>query len=367
MPLILSLNGVSYASLNDNRSVKILPTIHWQKIFDQEGIGSIAYAFYHNVKLFKADLEDYLIQNMPFRLYGFQLYKKIKSQLNAQILPDKVVKAEEDWYFMGNSFSNVVLGSKGFINFSNIELELFEKEINSRLAYCDSLGIKYYLAIAPNKHTYYGNFLPIQQNNKLTRFQQILELNNKYPIINLGEHFINYKDSLVYHKYDSHWNSLGAYSAYQTLIQYLGNDFPNITNLQFDQLKCTKPKYIYKDLLKLLHDDKHIAQYHYTPKTPKSYQIDIVEKFDLPQNHWLAPKLYEMHFINESQENKILFFRDSYMDALMPFINESFGYTYYYWVRQFNKDLIEKYKPQIVIDQIVERNLPFYINTNPSH
>jgi hypothetical protein len=65
------------------------------------------------------------------------------------------------------------------------------------------------------------------------------------------------------------------------------------------------------------------------------------------------------YHIEKSNYPKLVMFRDSFGVALLPYLSESFSDSLYVWYTPFgvNLSVIEKERPQIVILELVERNL----------
>jgi hypothetical protein len=89
-----------------------------------------------------------------------------------------------------------------------------------------------------------------------------------------------------------------------------------------------------------------------------------------PQASYLAKKIdpgielegtynIERYHIEKSNYPKLLMFRDSFGVHLLPYLSESFSDSLYVWFTPSAVDLsiVEKERPQIVILQLVERNL----------
>lgn len=57
-------------------------------------------------------------------------------------------------------------------------------------------------------------------------------------------------------------------------------------------------------------------------------------------------------------------FRDSYATNMMPFLSESFRELAYYeeWNFKFDSNLIDNEKPDIVIYELLEKNIPMLLN-----
>src|SRR5690606_25145913 len=70
----------------------------------------------------------------------------------------------------------------------------------------------------------------------------------------------------------------------------------------------------------------------------------------------------------EDGELNALIFRDSFFTALVPYFSRQFKRSTYIWNRlDFTtlSEFVEKERPDIVIDQVVERTLPYLPNGRP--
>lgn len=71
----------------------------------------------------------------------------------------------------------------------------------------------------------------------------------------------------------------------------------------------------------------------------------------------------------DDEDLNVLIFRDSYFSTLEPYFSRQFNRSTYIWNRLEYSTLaefVEKEKPDIVIDQVVERVLPYLPNGRPS-
>ena len=85
--------------------------------------------------------------------------------------------------------------------------------------------------------------------------------------------------------------------------------------------------------------------------------------------YYMVPHLKVRKFVYEKNEGvkgvitksekkyKVLVFRDSFTEAMLPYLSETFGEVEYIWNHNFNsyQDKIREYKPDIVIHEMVER------------
>ena len=337
MPIVVMLTGFEDNIINsENRKKADFPTLQINKPMKF-------------VKQFKSYFKD----NFGFRYTLSDKYIQFKFDvLNESPLPSKVVFGKDNFMFLGNSFSNVINESYGE-KFSKKELNLIKKTISSRKNWLDKNNIKYYIAVAPNKHTIYKEKFPLNLSVKKTRKDQLIkyikdEIN--FNIVDLGTQFRQKKqENRLYRKFDSHWNDLGAFYAYQTLINEINKDF-NIEKLNISSYKIDSVK-SKGGISKMLNYSDKENRIILKPKF-KTNVVDVDFK-----KYYNNPKIYEIHHKNTTKKLKVLLFRDSFASALKPFINETFGECIYIWSHNFDKELILKEKPDIVISEYVERYL----------
>ena len=307
-------------------------------------------------KSFIKDIKTYYSNNFGGRNSIYLAYKKFtQNALKENPLPDKVVQGSNGWLFLGNSFSDAYSESLGYKQFSKNELQQIANKIKHQREWLEERSIQYYISVAPNKHTVYKEYLPFKSFKVKTRLQALKEyLKEKinFELIDLKENIIPIKDSInLYHKFDSHWNDHGAFLGYEKLMD----------NLQLKNQIIKKQRMFFSDIVldtiineigglnKVLMNTNREEW-----KILKKKQSDYLQ---LPDIYIGKIDDYENRFLNKTKKLKILIFRDSFSIALQKYINETFGETVLIWNFDFDKDLIEKEQPDIVLYEVVERYL----------
>jgi len=337
MPMLVMLTGFSNTiGDSENRKKTSFPTLKIKKPLQ-----------------FLKEFKPYFKDNFGFRHALSTSYIKYKTNvLHESPLPSKVVFGKDGFMFLGNSFSNVINESYGE-KFTKKELSQIKKTITSRNDWLAKNKIKYYIAVAPNKHTVYKENFPLNLTVKTTRKEQLItyiknEIN--FDIIDLGLQFKEKKkENRLYKKLDSHWNDLGAFYAYQTLVDEISRDF-DIEKLEISSFKIDSVK-ASGDISKMINYSDKKNSVILKPKfKTQAVDVDFVK-------YYKNVNIYESHHKNRSKKLKVLLFRDSFSSALKPFINETFGECIYIWSANFDKKFILKEKPDIVISEYIERYL----------
>jgi len=273
---------------------------------------------------------------------------------NSSIKEDRVVVGKEGFFFLGNKSGSVIDESLGIKIFNDNHLSQIEREVHERSKYCDSLGIVYILAIAPNKHTTYKDKLPYNTISNYNRIDQILnKLTPRYNVINLGKDFEDYKkDQLLYYKTNSHWNKIGGYYGYEALMEYM-------IGIGYKDLKLSKSDFNWTyetkdlgDLTKMI--DLSIKESRVLPQVKKQQGTQTISN----SNKGKRVKVFK----NNNKKYNTLILRDSYTSSMVDYLKHTFNRITLVWNHEFNKEDIEKLKPNIVIQIIVERNLDILLN-----
>ena len=99
-------------------------------------------------------------------------------------------------------------------------------------AWLDERNIDFYVAVAPNKHSIYGEELPIKKGNKTTKLEQLKAIfeSEALDFIDLSDAFPDKSEGRLYHKTNTHWNDYGAYWGYKALLSKIIEKY-NLRNL----------------------------------------------------------------------------------------------------------------------------------------
>jgi len=321
---------------------------------------------------FVKSFDNYYKDNFGLRNPLYIIYSKIKFHLfNISPLNDKVIVGKDGWLFLGNRFGKVIDETLGIDTLNDQELKRITNNINKNNFWLEQKGIKYYVAIAPNKHSIYKEHLPdylnIKPNNtKLEQLKKHLKREIDFEIIDLSEKINKYKNvKRLYHKTGTHWNDYGAFLAYQDLIGKLKKDFSSIKIRNITSYKIDTHFNHQEDLSKLMEINIKEESILLSAKFESNCQL-AEKSLNVPNNFKRKPKDYEIRY-RKSEENKklkVLIFRDSFCTSMIQFIKESFYETVFIWITPFDRSVIELEKPDIVITEVVERNIDFLMKRN---
>jgi alginate O-acetyltransferase complex protein AlgJ len=245
------------------------------------------------------------------------------------------------------------------ISFSDNALQHIADEIKSCNEYAQKHNISFLIVVAPNKVSIYPDQLPEQiqplsgqtrldQLNKYLRAQNIPEILDLRPALRMAR-----QQHDVYYKTDTHWNSYGAYIAYQEIISKLAQNYPGLRaySAQSFRFHETTPK---------LHDLANIIEAKFITEpdfVPERQDLDFVQRMELSDTYGYN----RIAWIPEKQAPTLLLFHDSFGYLLRDFLELHFSTTYSFHrasaFYSLNSKNLEQFHPDILLFEVVERDL----------
>lgn len=280
-------------------------------------------------------------------------------------LPEKVDLGKDSWLFYTEKERAVY---EGKFKLSMIEIDKIINELNRRDSILKSINIPFIILIAPTKAEIYSDQLPsYYRRTEKTITQEILEKiqsRTKIPIVYPKEALIKARKQFqTYHQFDNHWNQLGAFFAYSELMQKIKNHFPNlkIKMLKTGDVELKKENINGGNLANMIGLD------HLLKETNFSFEVKNKKATEAPKQNYKSipgfayPEEFEtVSEIKNSNLAKALIIRDSYINAMMPFLNESFSKTTYIfdaWQYKLNEEILKNELPDIFILEIYEPHI----------
>jgi hypothetical protein len=281
----------------------------------------------------------------------------------------KVVAGKHDWLFYLDGGDEETL--RNWPPLRREELEEWVKYFEARRAWLAQRNIRYLVLIAPSKSTIYPEYVPagyrpLSKRSRLDELYDALKASTRVEFVDARPALKKAKPyARLYFKTDTHWNPVGAYFAYCETIKYLNRWYPNTEILKPSALNIDPYCFSTGDLADmaglhgLLRDrtlQVHLKNQHWSfskhPRPP-----DLTD-----DAHRREPFATE---ITDQRLPKAVCLRDSYMAIPQMYFSENFCRIAYQWRWDFPIDVIEQEKPDIVIQEFLERGLARGIPPNP--
>lgn len=307
-----------------------------------------------------AGSEAYFSDHFGFRKRLVRWERRWKWQFFHDTQAVNTILGKDGWlYFSDGRMVDDIRGARPF---SDEELEGWRTLLTGRRDWLAQRGIRYLFVIPPDKHTVYPEHLPdwlLQSDRgqrRIDHFCAYMRAHSDVPILDLREALLGAKMlSPVYQQTDTHWNEAGAFAAYQRIIGELAALGIPVAAPGLDAFTVTRPKGPAGDLALMLGQSQLTEKQHavFTPLPPLRTP-DLRADASLPPKKWI-PGTEPLVSENPSAKTKAVVFRDSFCVPLSKFLGHSFGRTVYVWQQNWDKRILETEKPDIVIDEMVER------------
>lgn len=292
--------------------------------------------------------KNYYLENFGLKTTLVNSYINIKSNvLIENPIPYRVAQGKKGWFFLGNNNNNVLNNSFGNDPFSKKKLTNIISYLGKLKKYFDSKNIAFYVVVPPDKNRVYQEYLPFkldQNPTKLEILKPLLKSKTGIEIIDLSFPLLeSKKEHKLYLKTDTHWNYYGAYVGYNYTMDIINNKF-SIHKVGLDDFELNNKVFNRGDLTKMIN------------LTIEEPSISIKKKIP-SEAELILDSRQTVHYKNKNQTLKTLLYRDSFTNAWIPFFNESFGEIIYHRSYVIDKKEINIFKPDIVIFEIIERNI----------
>lgn len=300
--------------------------------------------------------ESYFNDSLGFKNEITNLYSKMKYNVLDATSNDAVIKGKDNWLFYDSKYKNDgdVLADYQRTNYYNDEMLLkFKKALEAKKEFLDNLGIEFYVYIASNKEEIYSEYMPdyyvrLKEESKTDLVVDYLRENTDVNIIYPKYNLIDSKDKYqLYYKNDTHWNQCGAYIGFIELMMAMGSEIPSLNELNVDNNSTHTG-----DLAKMINMTTDLVEDNPIVKYRKDIKVELTED---------KGKLMNRYKTTNANGKKLVTYRDSFFINMVPFLAREFEESAFIWGIPFNYAQVEKEMPDVVILEVVERNLEYLI------
>jgi alginate O-acetyltransferase complex protein AlgJ len=329
-------------ALTENRRPAPFPTIE----LGRPGWG-------YSIVSFPRRFERYWNDSFAFRWYLIRAHSLAKLALGVSPSPKALVGQDGYLFYAAEQSVDYFRGTKPF---TPAELARWRDDLESRRQWLAQRGIRYLLVVAPNKETIYGEFMPtslrkVRPDSRLDELLADLAGHSNIDVVDLRGALTAAKPrQRVYHKTDTHWNDAGAMIAAREILARIKLWYPATDDGAFTGRLAEKDA-PGGDLARILALEDRFPEHRYdwvpgagqaarVASAPSGFGRDIAVMECVACD---GPKVVMNH--------------DSFADALAPFLAERFRRTVLVEGTRLEHGLIERERPDVVIQEVVERAL----------
>jgi hypothetical protein len=302
----------------------------------------------------------YFDDRMGFRTLLIQWHARAKIGLLGVSPSDSLIVGREGWFYFGDPLA--VAQYRGIADFSPADLDDWKRSLETTHDWLAERDIAYLVVFVPNKHSVYPEFMPARlprrlERNQLSQLSNHLRTHSRVEVLDLYPPLLRAKArQRIYHRTDTHWNDVGAYEGYRLILIHLEALLPGFAPLEPVAVRAESSvgpglglarivglAPVYREEMSELHIVSPRARV--APRFAADYGVRVREQ---------RPFAFAT---GDPSLPRAVVFRDSFANALIPYLSESFDRALYAWSRSVEPRIVDHEKPHVVIHQITERFL----------
>ena len=306
-------------------------------------------------------LDDYLADRVALRDAMISLHARAKVGWFGASPSDKLIVGKDGWFYLNDE--TAVAQYRGLAQLSETELEGWKRVLEQRRDWLGEQGASFVVVLVPNKHQIYPEHMP-DRISRLATDEQHAQL-ARYLAQHSDLHVVDLMPTLlaasrqqrVYHKTDTHWNDAGAYIAYEEILAAAARALPQFADV-LQPVKVKSSRSIEKGI-----------------GLTSMVGLSAVYREDVVKFSKVAPRAQilmqdKQQYAKFEREQKPLalgvpvaglpravVFRDSFSNALIPYLSENFRRVLFVWTRDVEAKYVIREQPDIVIQEIAGRLL----------
>ncbi|HZS36691.1 MAG TPA: hypothetical protein VFF06_07695, partial [Polyangia bacterium] len=278
-------------------------------------------------------------------------------------VPGNVVVGRDGWLYFGGCEPDEF---RRLAPLTGAELDAWTRSLEERRDWLAAHGSRFLFVVAPNKSTIYPEHYPaaLAPASAASRLDQLLEhlrAHSTVEVLDLRPALLARKqEERVYDVTDSHWNQRGAEAACEAIAAALHRWFPSVNPIPRSAYDAAVEHWpVGGDLSRMiaLPDEFTEEALLLRPRTPPrahdAGSAAIPWRRDADPD-WKWPLAFET---NTPSLPRAVILRDSFAARLHPFLSEHFQRSVYLFTDNFDTRLLESEKPDVVIEEMVERHL----------
>lgn len=274
-----------------------------------------------------------------------------------------VLVGRDGWLFTNEG--NAVSSHQGRHPFTRQGLERWRRVLQARHDWLAARGIRYVVLVAPESWWVYPEYLrtglQVSGPRRLDQFVSHMRERSTVPVVDPRAALLAAKHhGRLYYQTDQHWNELGGCIAYGELARTLRPWFAEVRQPApggFHTMTTTRSGGALARILGIPRDLPEVV----VSLTPRGRRPAV--RYSQPFNRPAAVETVEVLRRNAVRSEcpggaipRLVCFRDSFMEALIPYLSADCGQASYFWTWQVSMDrrLVVQERPSVVIQEFVE-------------
>jgi hypothetical protein len=346
LPLVMSgVQGERRVSDTENRFLAALPELGsdpstWSK--------------------YPAKLERYYDDHIGLRTAMIRGYASLTIGLFGKSPTDTLVVGKQGWLYFGDP--NAIAQYRGVAPLSEAQLARWRQVLIERRDWLASRGIAFLFVLVPDKHLMYPEYMPdrlprVSEIHPLDQLARYLHETTDLEVLDLRAPLEAAKrEARTYHRTDSHWNDYGAYVGYAAIVDRLGLILPSMSEAQ--PIPAARGAHVTTGMglasivgLASAYREERIDM------SPNGARAQVAAEHRARYDERVRRMVPIALGVDDGRLPRAVMFRDSFANALVPYLAENFERIYFVWDRDVDPRVVEREQPDVVIQQVVGRFL----------
>jgi alginate O-acetyltransferase complex protein AlgJ len=322
----------------------------------------------HALKKLPAEVDSYFNDRLAFRDSLLSIHARTQTELGASVT-DSVIVGKDGWLFQNHATTeNPSHGSHR----AKEQFDAWSSALQKRYEWLASRGIMYLVVLTPEKQSVHSEHLALGPASESVWAADLLRnwlAHQPIPSIDLLPALREARSQgPLYFRTDSHWNDRGASVGYRAIVDRLNERWPETQPLDRDAFNVESQR-LEGDLGRMMRTSASEFEEadFFTLKSPRAHRMPLDVGLD-PKLH--SPKSVEPQVwgTGDIRQPRCVFFHDSFAERLLrPVLAEHFELVAYAPTASFDPKVVERFQPQIVIQQLLERKINWHNPDPPAH
>ncbi len=298
---------------------------------------------------FSEELDGWLTDHFALRSELITANNLLKAGLFATSDEDQVIVGKNGWLYFSETAADYI----GQNQLSDEDIVHLATTLDMMNAYVEGRGGKLVFAVAPNKNTLYPDNMPAYYRRTAgeTNLDRVTrQLRGKAYFADLRQALESVGEQ-TYHARDSHWNNRGALYAYQALLDTAGKPHETYAGTPWEWRRNWEG-----DLDAMIFPKLGLLDWQAVFRTEWTYRY--TSNFHSVEDVLITTE-------NEAADGSLLVFRDSFSNALLPFLAQSYETAKFSRATPYTLRDMETAAYDTVILEIAERNLRNLLTSAP--
>ncbi len=285
-----------------------------------------------------------------------------------------LIEGHDGWAFLCNDANGSLDQLLGDLLYTDADVRMYREILLAREERLSELGIPYLFAFAPSKETVHVEALPdtIPAHLRPQLADQLEAALSDGPL-----QIVDLRTALrsaalagreVYYRRDCHWNWQGGLIAAQRLLDAVQRAGVHGARLDEQRIVWTsssyrgdlvgKPRTRFRDG-RLLNASEEIEPDVLEPDRKPNLEAMGVRTIETPEHLEVSKTRPSVVLVNDErpQAPRAIVYRDSFGEHVRPFLGAAFSWSAWLWRPSIDVALIERERPDVVIQVVAERFL----------